>query len=507
MGPRLFLIVCFAGLAAACLTAVGAGIWLIAAALPEQGPDITNIVMVYGGGLAFLLTAVIAVVWAYLDHALAQPTAAIVRGIQTVMHANPDHRIEVPDLHQLGGLPRAVTDLVAQLARAEKSVDEAIVKATEKVEQQKDRLGIILQDLHEGVVVCNLHHNILLYNTRALDLLHIASEIGLDRSLFTFMNRLPVLHALDRLTNRVAEGRHVQHSEGTMVSFVGSTIDGRHTLDGRMSLILDSEDVPTGYVISFEDDTEELAALGLRDRLLREATEGLRAPVANLKAAAEILNANLDMPKDDQVAFKQVMAKEGAFLADRLETLSAQYRDVITGHWPMTDIYSSNLFNNLSHRLKDRSQIDTVMIGIPLWVHGDSYTLVELLDQIIHKLSVHTGARTFDLEAVAGERHMYLDVMWKGEPIPASELSAWLERSARGYARRPVAARRPRASQDRYLEPSPSRRPGSPAPAAAARQAAADGAWRPKPAVASRVLRLRAAAAAGCAWATWEAGP
>ncbi len=426
MGPRLFLIVCFAGLAATCLAAVGAGMWLIAAALPEEGPDIFNIVMVYGGGLAFLLTAVIAVVWAYLDHALAQPTAAIVRGIQTVMHANPDHRIEVPDLHQLGGLPRAVTDLVSQLARAENSVGEAIAKATEKVEQQKDQLGIILQDLHEGVLVCNLNHNILLYNNRALELLHITSEVGLDRSLFSFMNRQPVLHALDRLTTRVAEGRHVQHETGTMVSFVGSTLDGRHTLDGRMSLILNSDVVPTGYVISFDDETEELAALGLRDRLLREATEGLRAPVANLKAAAEILNANPDMPKDDQVAFKQVMLKEGSFMAERLESLSAQYRDVITGHWPMTDIYSSNLFNNLANRLKDRLQLDTVMIGIPLWVHGDSYTLMELLDRIVQKVSAHTGARSFDLEAVSGERHMYLDVMWKGEPIPASELSSWL---------------------------------------------------------------------------------
>lgn len=427
MGPRLFLIVCFAGLAATCLTAVGAGIWLIATALPDRGRDIFNIVMVYGGGLAFLLTAVIAMVWAYLDHALAQPTAAIVRGIQTVIHANPDHRIEVPDLHQLGGLPRAVTDLVAQLARAENSVNEAIAKATEKVEQQKNQLGIILQDLHEGVLVCNLHHNILLYNNRSLELLHIAGEIGLDRSLFSFMNRLPVLHALDRLTNRVAEGRHVHHAEGTMVSFVGSTIDGRHTLDGRMSLILNNDDVPTGYVISFEDETEELAALGLRDRLLREATEGLRAPVANLKAAAEILNANPEMPNDDQIPFKQVILKEGSHLADRLETLSAQYRDVITGHWPMTDIYSANLFNNLAHRLKDRTELDTVMIGIPLWVHGDSYTLVELLDRIIEKVSAHTGAVSFDLEAVSGERHMYLDVMWKGEPIPASELSSWLD--------------------------------------------------------------------------------
>ena len=426
MSPRIFLVVCFAGLAAAMLTAVGFGIWLISSSLPGSGSDIAKIVMVYGGGLAFLLVAVIAMVWAYLDYALGQPITAIVRGIQTVIHANPEHQIEIPDMHQLGGLPRAVIELVAQLGRAKGSVNDAIAKATEKVEEQKNQLGIILQDLHEGVVVCNHNHNILLYNNRALELLHIAGVIGLDRSLFSFVNQAPVLHALGRLNNRVAEGRHRDHVEGTMVAFVGSTVDGLHTLQGRMSLILDTDNTSTGYVISFEDQTDELAALGLRDRLLREATEGLRAPVANLKAAAEILSANPEMETDEQVAFNQVVLKEGRYLADRLETLAAHYRDVITGHWPMTDIYSANLFNTLSHRLKEQSGLDTVLVGIPQWVHGDSYTLVELLDRITQKVSALTGAKVFDLEAVSGERHMYLDVMWKGEPISASELSSWL---------------------------------------------------------------------------------
>jgi DNA polymerase-3 subunit epsilon len=427
MSPRIFLVVCFFGLAAAMLTAVGFGIWLISSSLPEWGPDIAKIVMVYGGGLAFLLVAVIAMVWAYLDYALGQPITAIVRGIQTVIHANPEHQIEIPDMHQLGGLPRAVTELVAQLGRAKGSVNDAIAKATEKVEEQKNQLGIILQDLHEGVVVCNLNHNILLYNNRALELLHIAGVIGLDRSLFSFVNHAPVLHALGRLNNRVAEGRHVDHTEGTMVAFVGSTVDGLHTLQGRMSLILDNDDISTGYVISFEDNTDELAALGLRDRLLREATEGLRAPVANLKAAAEILNANPEIAQDERAAFNQVVLKEGRFLADRLEILAAQYRDVITGHWPMTDVYSSNLFNTMSHRLKEQSHLGTVLIGIPQWVHGDSYTLVELLDRVIQRVSALSGAKVFDLEAVSGERHVYLDVMWKGEPIPASELNSWLD--------------------------------------------------------------------------------
>ena len=200
MVPRLFLIICFSALAAASLASVSVGTWLISTELPEGGKDITDIVIVYGGGIACLLVATIAVLWAYIDYAIAQPLTAIFRGIQTVVHANPDHRIEVDDSHQLGGLPQAVGELVGELAQARSSVSEAIRKATESVEQQKNQLGIVLQDLHEGVVVCNLNHNILLYNNRALELLHIAGEIGLDRSLLSFMSRQPILHALTRLT-------------------------------------------------------------------------------------------------------------------------------------------------------------------------------------------------------------------------------------------------------------------------------------------------------------------
>ena len=426
MGPRLFLILCFAGLGAAALVAVVAGVLLITSSLPESGREVRDVVIVYGGGIACLLVAVIAVLWGYLDHALAQPLAAVVRGIQTVVYANPEHSIEVGESHELGGLPAAVNDLVRKLSQARNTVEDAVARATQSLEQQKNQLAVILQDLSEGVIVCTLNHNILLYNSRALQLLHIAGDIGLDRSLFTFMTRQPILPCLGRLTSRVAEGRHADHPEGLMAAFVGATCDGRYTLDSRMSLILDAGGTATGYVLTFDDDTEELAALGLRDRLLREATEGLRAPVANLSAAAEILGANPSMDAAQQSQFKHVILSESRFLANRLERLSAHYRDIITGHWPMSDIYSGNLFNHVSRRLKEQRNVTTVMTGLPQWLHGDSYTLVELLNRMILKVSDLTGATSFDLEAMRGERHVYIDVAWQGQAIPSAALSAWL---------------------------------------------------------------------------------
>jgi DNA polymerase-3 subunit epsilon len=426
MGPRAVLIACFATLAVACLTAIGVGISLIRSAVPEAYDRLADLLLLYGGGAAFALTTIVALAGAYLDLTIAQPLLRLVRGIQTVLFANPDHRIDVGETQHLGGLPDAVKEVVTQLANARSRVNDAITDATDRIEQQKKQLETILHDLHDGVIICNLNHEILLYNIRAHELLRVVGQLGLARSLFSFVSRQPIVHAIGRLTNRLASGQQENHPEGLSAPFVCATADGRHTLEGRMSLMLGPDASPSGYVITFRDNTEKLAALGLRDRLLRDATEGLRGVVGNLRAAAEILISHPQMPVAEQEAFKQVMIKEANQLSDRVEGLAKRYRDVITSHWPTSDIYSPNLFNSLLRRIGEQKGLTAMMTGIPQWLHGDSYTLVELLDRLIHRLRHHAAVDSIDLEASGGERHVYLDVVWRGAPIPGAELDSWL---------------------------------------------------------------------------------
>ncbi len=426
MGPRIALILAFASIALATVAAVIAGTWLVAQGMPGASDETTSFLIAYGGGTAGVLLALIAVCWAYLDIAVVRPLLALGEGIDTVLHANPEHEIEV-DEHQLGGLPRAVNDLIRHLAIAKKNVDDNVRRATQTIEDEKNKLSTILRELHEGVIVCNTSHRILLYNKRSLEILHVSGTIGLDRSLFDLMSRQPILHAIERVNNYLASGRYASGSDRASVPFVGATIDSRFMLEGRLGLIIDADGAPAGYVLSFQDDTDELAALGLRDRLLRESTEGLRAPVANLRAAAEILSSAPELSPLEQTEFKKVLLKESKHLCDRLETLSSQYRAIVTSHWPTSDLYSANLFQTIRGRVKEQRGIDVVIVGIPQWLHGDSYSLVELLNRLVLRLRAHTGVPTFDLEAVAGEKHVYVDIIWQGAPIAASDLHGWLE--------------------------------------------------------------------------------
>ncbi|MFO1152189.1 MAG: exonuclease domain-containing protein [Rhodospirillales bacterium] len=408
------------------LIAIGIALWLINNRIPESTSRFTSVIVIYGAGLALALTSAIGMLWAYLDRAIAQPLGGVVRGIQTVLHANLDHRVDAGEGQHLGSLPAVVNDLIRQLATARLSVDETVTRATAKIEERKNQLESVLHDLDEGVIVCTLEHKILLYNARALALLHIAGTVGLDRSLFQFMTQQPIEYALALLISMLSDGgRRTDADEWTM-PFTVVTTDGRHTLQGRMRLILDAGRSPSSYVISFEDRTDELAAIGLRDRLLREATEGLRAPVANMRAAAEILASGTEVSIDDRVAFHQVLLTESYHICSRIEHLSGQYRDIVTNHWPMSDVYSPHLFESLSQRLHEQRGIQSRIVGLPCWFHGDSYTLVELLDRLVFEVSRATREDTFEFEASPGDHYVYIDAAWSGSPVAAVDLSKWL---------------------------------------------------------------------------------
>jgi DNA polymerase III subunit epsilon len=363
--------------------------------------------------------------WAAVDRLLAVPMTGWARALMTALHANPEHRANAEELGHLGELSDAMTQMISAHAEIRSDVDARVVQEVAGTEAQKARLEAVLHDLHEGVVICNLSHRVLLYNRRALELLHVSGEIGLGRSLFEFTNRQPFLHAVQRLSTRLAEGRH--QGRGLTAPIIAATADGSVTLEGKLTLLVEGENDPNAYLVTFDDRTQELAELGRRDHLLREATDGIRRPLANLRAAAEIVAETPDLDVGDRAAFEQITVDEARRLSDRVEGLSTEFREIITSHWPMTDVYSANILNAVIRRLREEKGIEGVMTGLPHWLHADSYTLVETLHHLAHNIQDHTQAAAFDMEAKLHGEYVFLDISWQGPPVAASALAQWLD--------------------------------------------------------------------------------
>ena len=402
-------------------------------ALDRIGADATPHLVLFGGLTCFGIFLVSGWVWQKFDVNVASQIDLLVKEIRILVHTGSPSRLDGETGKYLGFLTPAIQEISEALVEARSETDRQIETAVNNANKQKNRLETVLKDLDQGVLICNMDHQILLYNRRALQILHAESDrgaLGLGRSLFTLVSAAPFRHALERLNHRFEEGRHKRHKEGLSQLVICATADGRHTLQGRVSLLLNTDETaPNGFMVTFEDITRQLAENVERDRLLHHALIELRQPAANLRATAEMLASDYPLDEQTRQSLTKIIAAEVASLSDKIEQFDQTSHDMLASAWPMSDVYSSSLFNSVLRRnSSEELTLTCEFIGEPVWLHCDSVTIVELIEFILRKASEATGIRAFQLKATASDQKVYVDLLWYGEDILSlSQIDGWLD--------------------------------------------------------------------------------
>ncbi|MBR9973866.1 3'-5' exonuclease [Magnetospirillum sulfuroxidans] len=277
-------------------------------------------------------------------------------------------------------------------------------------EPVRDWLLATLAELADATIVCDLvTHRIAAANAAAATLfgrtaLTIGSEITL------LLPSEPLLRALDGL------------APGGSAALVCADADGTRLLRGKIR-------VHAGfYLLSLVAEEAEPSG-ALRDLALRRAAiRDLRRPLANLRAAAETIAAFPHMTPPERAAFDEVIAEECTTLSAAVERLESH----VTAHLPAaanSDLHSQDLFNCLARSLAGE-RITLNMVGIPLWLHGDSRALLDSFTALVRHLVHGSGQREFDFEALLADRRVYVDLAWNGPAIPAAMVDLWLDQPA-----------------------------------------------------------------------------
>ncbi|MEM6711156.1 MAG: exonuclease domain-containing protein [Pseudomonadota bacterium] len=333
-----------------------------------------------------------------------------VEALQDALTRVPDDGVAVVSgLRDPGALTGVVREISALLednlpaSRDEKGERDSITRA---------RLETVLRDLHDGVLICTLDHQVLLYNGRALGILHLTGDVGLDRSLFQTMAERPFRHALTRLMLRFRQNRYADHEDGLSLMLIAGTVDARHTIKGRLSLMMDAAgEEPVGYVVTFQDFTNELSAALYRERALFELRDSLRDRMHDLQG---------DLSSADAVAKAQAIASD-------LERLDDHLMDVVAGAWPMTTVFSGVLFDCVAERNSEGRDLTFDVEGDPVWVHADSTSITDLLDRIANRIAVDCSVDRFRVIAtLTSEGEAYIEMLYEGEPVRDDVFQSWL---------------------------------------------------------------------------------
>ncbi len=393
-GPLPWLAIAFAANVAA---VAGSAFYLGRGAVGREELTALSLVAVSGAALMFALA------WKIVDYQVFRSIRRMAADVRAIAHGSTRQGIDLDRYALMVPLPEAINQMSAKLVQTRSELAEGLQAATAKAEETSNRLAAILNDLHEGVVVCNLRHQVVLYNSVAMDMLSQAGQMGLGRSLFEAVAREPVIHMQEALTHRPELG-----DRGT--PFLAGSVDGHMLLQARMTLIRSGDGEPTGYVVTLVDAGPQVAALARRDVLLREISEGLESPLIRLRVAA---------------SNPTIVEREAANIEKAIKKVTDGYQRALSGWWPMSDLHSADFFTFVASGFESES-LKVTVTGLPVWLHADSHSLALAVEALIRQMAERLGLAEIDLAAGSDDDSAWIEIGWPGATAAKPALDSWL---------------------------------------------------------------------------------
>ena len=409
----------FAGLA-------GGIAFVFAAALTTAPANEAQHRIVIAAGTVLALVAFAALL---AHRAFAAPLDRLARDLAMAARDDPHRPVSGAARRWLDGAGRvtsAAADVQARLSHAESSVATQLAAATARLDEQNRRLEGILLDLSEGVVVCGLDHQVLLYNQLAANLVDEPHALGLGRPIFGVLSREPILHHLDRLLHQSGQAGVQPTAPGT-VRFICASAGSGLPRRARMGLLNRADGTPSGYVLTLADADVDMDETARRDRMVRTAIEHQRGMLGSLRAAAETLVGAVDLAPAERQSFENVILEESVRLSEQNAALTQALDQMGARFWAMAEIHTGDLIAFLRRRLDVGRPIEVVPAGMPDWLFVDSLALTDLLEHLARALAHERSVETLTIAVARRDRVVDLDLIWSGAPIRAAELDEWLD--------------------------------------------------------------------------------
>ncbi|MDQ7041369.1 MAG: PAS domain-containing protein [Rhodothermus sp.] len=162
--------------------------------------------------------------------------------------------------------------------------------------------------------------------------------------------------------------------------------------------------------------------------ILQQLLEGLRHPVANIRAAIETMTAYPDMAPDLATQFRQIILEQTEALTRLLEQTVATYTRYLQAHWPLERIPVAVLLELMAAALAQEIQDVQVEQNQPTAiVRADRQLWRQLWERLGRQLHpfIRKG-KGVRLTATVRKRLVWVDVQWQGQRLPPGRLQRWL---------------------------------------------------------------------------------
>lgn len=242
--------------------------------------------------LSSLIASVFMIIPAYIiSRRLTYPIRSMTRASAAMASGNFSVRADESRDDEIGQLGVALNNLSMQL---QQNISNLILA--------RNRLHVILDGLHEGVIALEADHSLIYKNQAACQLLHACDDEELEKAL------APVFSLCDDVrTSGVSKTQTLDLSDQKLLLVV--------------TLSQETNELAPGTVIVVQDVTAAERLEQTRRDYVANVSHELRTPIASIRSLAEALNDGLVKKEDDQSRYYGYILRESMRLTRLINDL------------------------------------------------------------------------------------------------------------------------------------------------------------------------------------------
>ena len=351
------------------------------------------------------------------------PAKKLISETHIINTVNPSHRIKMEGSSDITRLAEAINEGADRYENLQRNVDEMIHFARTESEKERNILAAVMSELSEGILICNTDGQIILYNKRSKQLFENVNGVkqelnvknglvGIGRSVFGIIEKKLLVHALDEIAAGLKE------ENKNISSFITVSREDK-LLRAEAVPVLNHLKVFTGFILILEDITEQLENEGRFDSLLLSFTRGVRASIAGIRSAIEIVLEYPDIKKDQFDELTRIIHQESITLGNMIDETFFNYSCRFNSMWPLVNMSAGDLIETVRKKAEETPGviIHYVKPDFPCWIKVDTYSMITACLFLLEELKNETGQQEFGCNIECDNKLVIINFTWEGTPL------------------------------------------------------------------------------------------
>ena len=364
------------------------------------------------------------------------PILKLAESARIISSVNPEHRAQIKNSSKE---IQYLADIINQSADAftvlQEDVAGKIAVAQATLNEERTRLAALMSELPHGVIVCNTDGQVLLYNQQAQELFKDDPQksstetstqgiLGLGRSIFSILERDPIVHGLEML--------HKCHTSGRSKMVNNSMITLHTGLCLRVNMApffteQDSVKIISGFVLTLEDMTHQIESDSRRDMLIQSLIDDQQKDLEEIR---DSITNILDRPKLDPEELHNYRKKidlASQSLQAKVSEARSNYAHHLRALSKNENVLAHNLLEIISKNISESFSMKVTPIAPQgAWLQLDSYSMVQAISHLAGLLNTQTKIPELLMTLTSDENSgTELVIAWPETEVPLELLETW----------------------------------------------------------------------------------